>query len=68
MSRRARILIAVGVTGLVCGLAAAQSNVQPPAGSGDPEPPVLRSWLTVVLAGGAVVVASLIPAKRGHQD
>ena len=67
--RTVRRLTAACALTLLCTLAWAQVDaVVPPKASGEPEPPVLRTWLAVVIAGGAVVAASLIPAKRGHQD
>jgi|GEM_PF-3443350 len=66
--RSIRRLAAGCALALTCGLAMAQVDAVPPKESGEPEPPVLRTWLAVAVAGGAVIAASLIPTKRGHQD
>ena len=49
------------------GIAAAQ-QLTPPKDSGSPEPPIVTTWLVIALATGAVVVATVLPSKRGHQD
>lgn len=62
-----KLLGACAVLGLSAGLASAQ-RVTPPSPSGDPKPPVVMTWATVLLAGGAVLIAATLPSKRGHQD
>lgn len=54
--------------------AAAQANrpvsnrAVPPSPKRSDDAPVLWNYLFAVVLGGAVMVATMIPSKRGHQD
>jgi hypothetical protein len=34
----------------------------------DSSPPVLWNYFVLIIIGGTLIVANLIPSKRGHQD
>jgi hypothetical protein len=46
----------------------AESAARPPTAKVAPTPPLLGNILAGVLIFGAVLTASLLPSKRGHQD
>ncbi|KAA0214003.1 MAG: hypothetical protein EDM82_11335 [Cyanobacteria bacterium CYA] len=72
-----RVLVCGVVTGTVLCLspaASAQPERQQPAGltipkpKGDPKATPYTSMLTALLVSAAVVIVTLLPSKRGHQD
>lgn len=71
MIRRLPVVLGmVFVLVALAGPAHAQSGdgLRPPVPSGTEEPPILRTYLVMLLLGAAVVGANAIPPRRGHQD
>lgn len=70
MKRAVFVAVWVALAGLAGPVAAQQieARTRPPAPNQADTPPILLTYLAAVVLGGAVVVASLIPSKRGHQD
>jgi|GEM_PF-2528252 len=48
--------------------ASENERLTPPTPGKPDTPPAITNYLTIVVIVGAVVGASLIPSKRGHQD
>ncbi len=72
-----RLLVCGVVAGTVLGLspaASAQPEREQPQGltipkpKGDPKSTPYTSMLTALLVSAAVVIVTLLPSKRGHQD
>jgi hypothetical protein len=64
-------VLAAAAAGLLPPLAAAQTLTdvaRPPAPMTADKPPIIRTYLVAALLGGGILLASLIPSKRGHQD
>ena len=72
---RSAAAVAAGTVALLAPAASAQissstenERLTPPTPGKPDTPPALTNYLTIVIIIGAVVGASLIPSKRGHQD
>jgi hypothetical protein len=59
---------AVLLTGAAASPALAQKTKPPTPSRADNSPPVLWNYFVLIVIGGAVFAANLIPSKRGHQD
>lgn len=73
IARMLGIAAVAGVMTLAAGSALAQpaktlTLPKPPVAKVPDDPPVLMSYLFVVVIMGGAVGAALIPSKRGHQD
>lgn len=77
MKLRVRWLCLVLVSALVVGAAGVNASAQSapqaeplrlPKPQGEPEATPIMSILTAIVVGGIVIVATLLPSKRGHQD
>ncbi len=47
---------------------AQDTGIRPPTPNATEDPPLLRTYLVLVLLGALVVGANAIPSRRGHQD
>lgn len=77
MKRPIRTLLAITLTfGAVAashapaqvGQPAPQQQLRIPKPVGQPKATPIMTILTAILVGGVVVIATLLPSKRGHQD
>lgn len=74
--KRTRGLIGVaGWAGLLLTVATAQAQpskpevqIKPPVPSKVESPPIVWTSLMVLVVAGAMIGATMMPAKRGHQD
>ena len=71
MSRRLSCValgLVVGLGVLAMPAPAQETRIRPPVPSQTEKPPILRTYLVMVLLGAAVIGANAIPPRRGHQD
>ncbi len=79
-THRTRTVAALAASATLLALAASPASAQrgreaegpvelnPPQPSRDPSAPIILTLGSLIILGGAVVGAGLMPSKRGHQD
>lgn len=79
IGRRSGLLSVLAAAVVVAGVAATPAmgqgpgggvaeRVLPPTPRRAPTPPTLWNYFVLLVVGGAIFGANLIPSKRGHQD